>query len=333
MKVACIREPGGLENICIEDRPKPSPGVGEVLVRVRASSLNFHDLGVATGRLPFADGRILMSDGAGEVVAVGGGVTEWSIGDRVVSTFFPTWQAGELAAANLRVIPGDSVDGFAAEFVAAPSTGLTRIPEGFSFVEAATLPCAALTAWHAVMVKGRTKPGDQVLVQGSGGVSIFALQFAKAAGAGVIATSSSDAKLEKLRTLGADECINYRETPAWGRVASTRSGGGVDLVVDVGGPDTLTESMAACRIGGQIASIGVLSGRVAELSVPAIFGASLCLQGIAVGSVTMQRDMLRAIDQNGMRPVIDQSFSLDDLARAFEYQVSQGHFGKIVVEV
>ena len=205
MKVAAVKKPGGLGNLVIEDRPDPKPKAGEVLVRVRASSLNYHDFIVALGGIPTPDGRIPMSDGAGEVVAVGEGVTKWKTGDRVISLFFPNWQSGQVEAAGFASVPGDGADGFGCELYAGPETAFTRMPKGWTFDEAATLPCAALTAWRGMYVETRTKPGDWVLVQGTGGVSIFALQFAKATGARVIATSSSHAKKEKLRRRAEEE--------------------------------------------------------------------------------------------------------------------------------
>mgnify|MGYP001828595709 CR=1 FL=1 len=215
MKVAAIKSPGGLDKIVIEERPEPTPGPGDILVRVQATSLNFHDFAVVSGMMPTEEGRIPMSDGAGEVVAVGEGVTEFSVGDQVLSLFFPKWQRGEPDPICLTGVPGDHVDGFAAELVAMPASAFTKMPADYSMAEAATLTCAALTAWRGMFSKAQVKPGDWVLTQGTGGVSIFALQFAKAAGARVIATSSSAEKLERLQQLGADHLINYKETPDW----------------------------------------------------------------------------------------------------------------------
>ena len=334
MKVASLKKPGGLQNIQIEDRPKPEPGPGEVLMRVRASSLNFHDLAVANGMIPAADGRILMSDGAGDVEAVGPGVTRFKAGDKVISTFFPGWRDGPPELDKMLAVPGDRIDGFAAEYVAVPAEGLTRMPEGWSYTEAATLPCAALTAWRGLMVENSIKPGDWVLTQGTGGVSIFALQFAKAAGANVISTSSSQAKLDKLKSLGADHLINYKETPNWGAKAKELTGGrGVDEVIEIGGPGTMGQSIAACRIGGHISLIGVLTGVSGEVPTAALFGANVTVSGITVGSRQSQEDMIAAIEANGIKPVISDSFPLDKLADAFAHQIAQKHFGKIVVEI
>jgi len=334
MKVAAVKSPGGLDKILIEDRPTPEPKAGEALVRVRASSLNFHDFAVAAGMIRTADGRIPMSDGAGEVVAVGPDVSQWKVGERVLSLFFPNWRAGEPALSRLLGVPGDQADGFAAEYVAVPASALTRLPEGWSFEEAATLPCAALTAWRALFVEARIKPGDVVLTQGSGGVSIFAVQFAKAAGATVISTSSSSAKLERLKALGADHLINYKDEADWGRAAAAFTGGrGVDAVVEIGGAGALTQSIHACRIGGHISLIGVLSGVAGDVPTALVMSKNVRIQGITVGSAQDQLDMIAALEANGIRPVIDSTYPLDAIAEAFAYQISQAHFGKICLAI
>ena len=334
MKVAALKKPGGLENIIIEERPDPAPGPGEVLMRCRASSLNFHDFAVVSGMIPCDDARIPMSDGAGEVAAVGEGVTRFRPGDLVVSTFFPNWTSGGPQLPKLLGVPGDHADGFAAEHVVAAQAALTRAPQGYSAGEAATLPCAALTAWRALMVEARVKPGDWVLTQGTGGVSIFALQFAKAAGCRVISTSSSDEKLQKLGELGADHLINYKDTPEWGARAKELTGGhGVDEVVEIGGPGTLGQSITASRIGGHISLIGVLTGIAGEVPTAQLFSANITLKGITVGSRDAQDDMIAAIEGNGIKPVISDHFPLDELAGAFAHQAAQKHFGKIVVDI
>ena len=334
MKVASLKKPGGLDKITIEERADPTPGRGEILVRVHASSLNFHDFAVVAGMIPCDDGRIPMSDGAGEVVAVGEGVKLFKPGDKVVSTFFPDWLSGPPRLADFHGVPGDGMDGYAAELVAMPETAFTRMPDGYSFAEAATLPCAALTAWRALMVEARVKPGDIVLTQGTGGVSIFALQFAKAAGCTVVSTSSSAEKLEKLKVLGADHLINYKETPDWGRAAYEMAGGrGVDEVVEIGGPGTLGQSIDAAAIGGHISLIGVLTGIAGEVQTAKFFQKNLTMAGITVGSRAHQEDMVAAIEANGIKPVISDTFPLDGLAAAFGHQASQKHFGKIVVEI
>lgn len=312
----------------------PAPGRGEITVALKASSLNYHDFAVVSGMIPAALGRIPMSDGAGEVTAAGAGVTEFKAGDVVVSTFFPEWLDGAPPTSAFRVVPGDGIDGYARGAVTAPATWFTRAPKGYSHAEAATLTCAGLTAWRALFVDTQIKPGDTVLVQGSGGVSVFALQFAKAAGARVIATSSSGEKLERLRELGADETINYREVPAWGPKALELTGGrGVDTVVEVGGPGTLDQSMLACRVGGHVALLGVLTGVAGPVQTALLFSKNLRVQGLTVGSRAMQLEMIEAIEANGIKPVISDTFELADLADAFQHQAANRHFGKIAVAI
>lgn len=333
MKVAAVKAPGGLDKIVIETRPDPVAGPGQVLVRVRASSLNFHDFAVVAGMIPAADRRIPMSDGAGEVIAVGEGVTAFKVGDHVVSTFFPNWPAGGPSLDRLLGVPGDHADGFAAELVAGPVSAFTRMPKGWSFAHAATLPCAALTAWRALMVEAKIKPGDVVLTQGTGGVSIFALQLAKAAGATVISTSSSDEKLARLKALGADHLINYKSEPAWGQAAAALTGGrGVDVVVEIGGAGTMAQSLQAVRIGGHISLIGVLAGISGEVPTALAMSKNAAIKGVTVGSRQDQEDLIAAIEANGIQPVIDSSFPLDQIAAAFAHQISQKHFGKILLE-
>ncbi len=329
MKVAYVKNPASLTSLSIGERPDPTPGAGEICVRVHASSLNFHDYAVVSGMLPVSDGRIPMSDGAGVVAAVGAGVTRFAVGDKVMSTFFPNWAGGPVSGEHTRGVPGDHVDGFAAEYVALPATAFTRIPRGYSFEEAATLPCAALTAWRALFVENATKPGDVVLTQGSGGVSVFAIQLAKAAGATVIATSSSQAKLDRLAALGADHLINYRDTSEWGVKARELTGGrGVDVVVEIGGAGTLAQSIEATRIGGHISLIGVLAGWSGDIPTAAVMWKNIAVKGITVGSIEDQEAMVNALDAAAIKPVIDSSFALDDIAAAFEHQAAQRHFGK-----
>lgn len=318
MKAAVLRQPGGLDRIEIVERDVVAPKAGEICVRVHASSLNFHDYAVANGTIPTADGRVLMSDGAGEVVEVGAGVREFAVGDSVVSTFFTNWNDGPITAAKRDSTPSDRGEGMAAEYVTAPVSAFTRAPAGYSHAQAATLPCAALTAWRALMVEARIKPGDTVLTMGTGGVSIFALQFARAAGARVIATSSSDAKIERLRALGADATVNYAEDADWGKtVRKLTDGRGVDAVVEIGGPGTLGQSIAACRMGGHISLIGVLTGVAGKVPTAAFFYSNLTMTGITVGSRTAQQDMIRAIETTGIEPVMDRQFALDERRSAF----------------
>jgi len=334
MRLVRLRAPGGLENLKLveEDHPKPRPG--ELLVRIRASSLNFHDVLVVLGKIPCADGRIPMTDGAGEVIAVGDDVDEFKVGDAVVSTFWPYWLGGEMTPATKRDIPGESVDGYAREYACMPAHFFTKAPAGYTHVEAATLTCAGVTAWRGLVVCGQVKPGDTALILGTGGVSLFALQFAKAAGARVIATSSSEEKLEKLKHLGADTVINYKAVPDWGQKAKDSTDGrGVDHVIEVGGPATLAQSITACRTGGHIAIIGVLTGFAAEVSIPALFSNQIRISGISIGSRADQEDMVRAITANRLKPVIDRHFLLQEIVAAFKYYESQKHFGKVCLEL
>jgi NADPH:quinone reductase-like Zn-dependent oxidoreductase len=335
MKAIQLRAPAALDNLTLVDLGDPGdPGPGEIRVRLSASSLNFHDYAVVMGMIPAADGRIPMSDGAGTVEAVGAGVTQFKPGDTVVSIFFPDWIDGAPPATAFRGVPGDGIDGYAREVVVTPQHWFTRVPQGYSAAEAATLTCAGLTAWRALFVDGSTRPGSTVLVQGSGGVSVFALQFAKAAGARVIATSSSDAKLERLKALGADELINYKDVPAWGAKAAELTGGaGVDTVVEIGGAGTLDQSMVATRVGGHVALIGVLAGFAGPVQTALLMAKNLRVQGLTVGSRQQQLDMIAGIEANGIRPIISDHFPLDRLADAFRHQAANAHFGKIVVDI
>lgn len=331
MKAIQLRAPGGLDQLQRVDLPDPgAPDPGQIRVRIHASSLNFHDLGVVSGQMPTADGRIPLSDGAGVVEAIGEGVQDFAVGDRVVSTFFPEWLDGEPIAAGFAAVPGDGVDGFAAEWAVRPATAFTHAPDGYSHEEAATLTTAGLTAWRALIAQGGLAPGQSVLVLGTGGVSVFAAQLAKAAGATVIATSSSDDKLARMRSLGADHLINYRQTPEWGEQVRRLTGGrGVDHVVEVGGPGTLAQSITACRIGGHIALIGVLTGAAGPVPTAAMMIRQQRLHGLVVGSRRHQQDFVRALNVTGIRPQIDRVFALDDIAEAFALQQAGGHFGKI----
>ncbi len=334
MKAIKLRSPGGLANLTqVEIDAAPAPAAGEIQVRLHANSLNYHDYGVCSQDGWQADGRIPMSDGAGMVEAVGAGVTEFAAGDHVVSCFFPTWQDGPATIGNFRTVPGDGVDGYAREAVTVAATAFTHAPRGFSHAEAATLTTAGLTAWRALVVEGGLKAGDTVLVLGTGGVSVVALQFAKLMGASVVATSSSDEKLERVRALGADHTINYKQQADWGRRVRDWTGGrGVDHVIEVGGPGTLPQSIAAVRVGGHISLIGALTGRGGEVPTAALMVKQARLQGIIVGSRQQQVDMVRAIDATGYRPVIDRGFALGEVADAFRFQASGAHFGKICLE-
>lgn len=325
-----LGNPVGLDTLIKEPVEPRQPGPGDVQVDVAASSLNFHDYVVVTGVLPVQPGRIPLSDGAGIVTAVGDGVTGFAVGDRVISHFFPAWVDGPARMHRLLGVPGDHVDGFAASTVTMPASAFSRAPANLTLREAATLPCAALTAWRALTVETQLRPGDWVLVQGSGGVSLFALQFARLMGCRVIATSSSSEKLERLRTLGAEHVINYREQPDWGKEASRLTGGtGVSLVVEVGGPATVRQSVKAVAFGGCICMIGVLTGIAGEVPLAELFQKNARISGITVGSQAMQEDMIAAIESADLHPVIDSDYPLAQMADAFRRQESQMHFGKI----
>ena len=333
-KAIILNAGGGYHNVTVGECEARAPERGEITVRLYANSLNYHDFAVVSGMFAHNEPRIPMADGAGEVIAVGADVTEFAVGDKVVSTFFPTWLAGDANVEGFATVPGDGIDGYAREVVTTHTNAFTHAPKGWSHTESSTLTTAALTAWRALMGDDNLKAGDTVLVQGTGGVSIFALQFAKMAGATVIATSSSDAKLERLKALGADHVINYRSNLKWGEAALAITGGrGVDHVVEVGGPATLEQSMIAARVGGHISMIGILTGMGGELSIITALAKQLRLQGVLVGNRAQQQAMIRAIDANGMKPVIDRSFALEDIVKAFQYQESNQHVGKICLAI
>jgi len=273
-----------------------------------------------------------MSEAAGEVTAVGEGVSDCAVGDKVMSCFVPHWKGGGATLEKLTGVPGDHVDGFASQSVTMNANGFSPMPSHMSFAEAATLPCAGLTAWRALVEEANLQSGEWVLVQGTGGVSIFALQIAKHLGCKVLGTSSSDAKLEKLRALGADAVINYREQPEWGRQAAELTGG-VSLVVEVGGPGTVTQSVRSLRVGGTISMIGVLTGIAGDVPLAEFFQRNAVMSGITVGSQLHQANMTRAFEEWQLKPVLDQSFALANLADAFRYQESGKHFGKIALDL
>lgn len=335
MKAFEIRGAFGLDNLVEADRSKPVPGHGEVLIKVHAVSLNYRDLLIVKGlynpKLPLP--MVPFSDGAGEVVAVGEGVSRFKKGDRVMGIFMQSWLAGELTSAATRSALGAENGGMLAEYVALDQEGVVHMPRHLSYEEAATLPCAGVTAWHATVLQG-LKPGERVLLLGTGGVSIFALQFALLAGATVIITSSSDEKLEKAKRIGAVQGVNYRSIPAWGDRARELSGGdGVDLVVEVGGAGTLPQSFRAIRMGGRISLIGVLTGSEGEINPRSIVMKKVRMQGIFVGSREMFESMNRAITSSGLHPVVDRVFSLDKVKEALQHMERQEHFGKICVKI
>jgi NADPH:quinone reductase-like Zn-dependent oxidoreductase len=335
MKAQRFVDSFGFENLREVDLPEPVPRPGQAVVRVRACSLNFRDLVLAKGgygravKLPITP----LSDGAGEVIAIGEGVTRVKPGDRVCGIFMQGWIDGGPDDEKSSTAMGGAIDGMLSEHVCLNAAGLVRFPSHLPFEEAATLPCAAVTAWNALFHSGGLKAGETVLVQGSGGVSVFALQFAKMAGAQVIATSSSDSKLDRLRGLGADFTINYKTNPEWDKPARECTGGvGVDHIIDVGGAGTLPTSLKAVRRGGHIASIGVLTG-AGEMDPRPILMKSIRVQGVYVGSRVMFEEMNRAISLAQLRPVIDRVFTFGQTAEAMRYQESGAHFGKIVIQV
>ena len=324
----------GLDNLTLTQQPDPAPGPGHVLVRVRAVSLNYRDLLVAKGqynpRMPLP--RVPCSDAAGEVVAVGGGVTAVKPGDRVCGVFCQQWLDGELTDATARSALGGDLDGVLAEQAVLSAEGVVPVPAHLSFEEAATLPCAAVTAWNA-LTSGFDPAGKTVLLQGTGGVSVFALQFAKALGARVLVTSGHDDKLARALALGADAGVNYRTTPDWDKWAKQQTGGaGVDLVVEVGGSGTLERSVRATQHGGRIALIGVLAGG-AGFNPLAMMMRGITLRGIYVGSRAMFRDMNRLIESQRIVPVVDRVFGFDEAPAAFRHLEAAGHFGKVVIRV
>lgn len=335
MNVIRVRLPASLETLSLETIDPTPPGPGEVQVRLRAASLNFRDTLVVTGVFPARDGLIPLSDAAGEVVATGSGVGEFKPGDAVVSVFHTAWGDGHIERAQLSSTPGGGVDGYASEIVTRPAGHFTHAPRGYSPVESATLPCAAVTAWRALAVDGMVRPGERVLVQGTGGVSMFSVQIAKAAGATVIAISSSQEKLERLTAAGADYVVNYHDVPKWGEaVLDITAGLGVEHVVEVGGPATLAQSMAAARTGGHIALIGAVGGFSTDIMPFAIVQAKrLRVQGVTVGSRKDQIDMIRAIETNGIRPIVDRTFPLANLADAFRHLQSGRHVGKVCIAI
>ncbi len=336
MKAYEIQSNAGIDALALVDRPEPQPAAGQVLIKVKATSLNYRDLLVAEGA--YGAGQkyplIPMSDGAGEVVAVGGGVTRVKVGDRVAGIFFQDWIYGSLTKETMKSDLGGGIDGMLAEYVVLNQDGLVKLPAHLSYAEGATLPCAAVTAWHALITKGNLSAGDSVLLLGTGGVSMFALQFAKINGAMVIITSSSDEKLARARELGADQTINYKTTPDWEKqVYQLTNRIGVDHVVEVGGAGTLPKSLQAARIGGRISLIGVLSGRGNEIDPMPILFKSLAVQGIYVGSREMFEAMNQAIAQHQLQPIIDRIFAFMEAKEAYSYLKSAAHFGKIVIQM
>jgi NADPH:quinone reductase-like Zn-dependent oxidoreductase len=323
-------EPGS--PLRLEDRPEPELGPGQVRVRMRAASLNYRDLIVA-GQPP-RRGLVPLSDGAGEVAEVAPDVRDLRAGDRVVAGFFADWATGPPRRANLASALGGDLDGVLSETVVLPASAVAKIPGDLTFAEAATFPCAAVTAWHALAgCQWPAGPGDTVLALGSGGVAMFALQLALLLGARFIGTSSSEAKRERLRALGADEVIDYAATPQWWQeVQQTTGGHGADFVVETGGAGTLEQSLKACARGGCVTLVGVLSGRPATADADLIQSLELTLRSIYVGPLTMLDDVMQAFAGHRVRPVIDRSFGFGDAPAAFDHLRQARHVGKVVIE-
>jgi NADPH:quinone reductase-like Zn-dependent oxidoreductase len=326
----------GVDALVEVERPQPKPAHRQVLVKVKACSLNFRDFAIARGtyRMGVRDNLIPLSDGAGEVAEIGAAVTRVKVGDHVAGNFFQRWPGGEPSAESHKSALGGGIDGMLAEYVVLEEDGVVKIPAHLSLEEGATLPCAAVTVWHAMMEHAKLKAGDTVLLQGTGGVSIFGLQFAKAMGIRAVIISSSDAKLTRAQSLGAAFGINYKTTPDWDKAAIEFTGGvGVDHVVEVGGAATLTRSFGALRAGGKITLIGGLSGGATELNPGLIFSRRANVQGISVGSTQMFEAMNRAVEANAIKPVIDKVFPFAEAKAAYHHMASGAHFGKIVIRV
>jgi NADPH:quinone reductase-like Zn-dependent oxidoreductase len=336
MRAFQIQQSFGFENLRLAELPDPSPGPGQILLRMRAASLNFRDIltvnGLYNPKQPLP--LVPCSDGVGEVVDVGPGVSRWKAGDRVATLFSQGWMAGEATVDQLRATLGGPLEGTLSEMMVLSEEGVVSVPEHLTDTEAATLPCAALTAWSALVERGDVTAGSTVLVQGTGGVSIFALQFAQLLGARVIVTSSNNDKLVKARKLGAWQEINYLDDPGWGKTARALTGGeGVDHVVEVGGAETLAQSLRAVRVGGHISVIGVLSGVATQINITSLLMQGVRLQGILVGSREGFERMNRAIALHELRPVVDRVFPFEETRDAFEYMASGAHFGKVCIAI
>jgi NADPH:quinone reductase-like Zn-dependent oxidoreductase len=334
MKAYELRPEEGFAALQLVERPSPPVGARDVRVRVRATSLNYRDLVTLRGAKKRPRPLVPVSDGAGEVVEVGAEVKRLAVGDRVAGAFFPAWVDGELSDEVHASALGGGRDGMLAEEVVLPEHAWVKLPASLSFEQAATLPCAGVTAWHALFEAAALRPGDTVLVQGSGGVSVFALQLARAAGAHVIATSSSADKRKRLESLGAATTIDYKENPKWGEAARKATGGrGVDIVVEVGGPGSFDQSVAALRYGGTMSILGVLTGTAGPVNTYMIFHKGIRVHGVYVGSVRMFEALLRGLEAGRIEPIIDRVFPFADARAAYEHLASGAHFGKVVVRV
>jgi NADPH:quinone reductase-like Zn-dependent oxidoreductase len=335
MRAYRLTKAGDIDGLAEVDLPMPKPAHGQILVKVAACSLNYRDLAIVLGRYraPSKANLIPLSDGAGEVVEVGDGVTRFKAGDRVAGCFFQRWSGGRPELDTQASAVGGAIDGMLAQYVVLEEDGAVHLPAHLSLEEGATLPCAGVTAWHAVVEHGRTIAGDRVLVQGTGGVSIFALQFARALGAEVVVTSSSDEKLKRAKALGATHLINYKTMPDWDKAAlDLTAGQGVDHVVEVGGAGTFVRSLNAIRLNGSISLIGVLAG-AADINPMLILAKRASVQGISVGSRQMFEAMNRAITANGLKPVVDKAFPFAETKAAYRHLQSAQHFGKVVIRV
>jgi NADPH:quinone reductase-like Zn-dependent oxidoreductase len=335
MKAYELHPNEGFASVQPVERPDPpAPGPSDVRVRMRAASLNFRDLAMARGAKARKTPIIPLSDGAGEVEAVGSAVKRFKVGDRVAAAFFPTWLRGELLEEHHSNALGGSLEGVLAEHVVLPETAWVRLPDSYSFEQGATLPCAGVTAWHALFEAASLKPSDHVLVQGSGGVSIFALQLARAAGAQVIATSSSADKRARLEKMGAKTTIDYRENPNWGELARAATGGrGIDVAVEVGGAGTFDQTVKSLRFGGTMSLIGVLTGVQGPVNTHQVLHKALRVHGVYVGSVEMFEGFVRALVAHEIEPIIDRVFRFSETKAAYEYLASGAHFGKVVIRI
>jgi NADPH:quinone reductase-like Zn-dependent oxidoreductase len=329
MRTYQLEQLGSLDGLVLAERDIPSPAVGEVLVRVRASSLNFRDLMILNGTYPapVPPGRVPLSDGAGEVIAVGANVTRFKVGDQVINSFFPNWFGGTLNVMHEQWVVHH--DGWLTEYKAVSAEALVAMPEYLTFEEAATLPCVAVTAWSAL---SGVRAGDTVLTQGSGGVSLFALQLAVALGARVIATTTNPESAQRLRELGADEVVDTRDTPVWGdKVRALTGGRGVDRVVEVGGPGTLAQSTKAVAYGGQVSLVGALAAAEGGMDYMSMFLSQARFQPIATGSRRDLEDLCRVMEQHNIRPVIDSVFSFDDAKAGWSHYAGRKVTGKVVI--
>jgi NADPH:quinone reductase-like Zn-dependent oxidoreductase len=337
MRALNVSQPWGLDQLKVVEVPDPTPGPGEVLVRMRAVSLNYRDLLMVGGiysRGPATGGPITpFSDGCGIVEAVGEGVTRVAVGDRVATLFFQGWISGPPTLEKLSTSLGFPIPGAGRELGVFSEQGLSKVPDFLSDEQVATLPCAALTAWRGLFQDARLKPGDTVVLQGTGGVSIFGLQFAHAAGLRTLITSSFDEKLQRAKGLGADHLVNYRQEPEWSKAVRAATGGvGADMILEVGGGGTIEQSMRAVKIGGHIAIIGVVAGAGNPFNPAALIGNSAKMQGLSVGSREAFEAMCRAIEQHRISPVVDKTFPWTEAKAAFQAMQAGEHFGKIVLQ-